>query len=52
MTLKEWLDVHPEALGERVAQRFGSDLPFLFKVVTSALQKSQARWQFPGAVHS
>eukprot|EP00884_Botryococcus_braunii_P009308 jgi/Botrbrau1/18379/Bobra.0403s0003.1 len=33
-TLKAWLDNHPEALGNRVLQRFGSDLPFLFKVLS------------------
>ena len=32
LSLREWLEQHPEALGERVAERFGRDLPFLFKV--------------------
>lgn len=30
-TLNSWLDAHPAALGDAVRQRFGSDLPFLFK---------------------
>eukprot|EP01018_Ginkgo_biloba_P027432 Gb_40066 [translate_table: standard] len=29
--LKEWLVKHPEALGEKVVERWGIDLPFLFK---------------------
>lgn len=32
--LKEWIQQHPEALGERVRDRFGDDLPFLFKVLS------------------
>ena len=31
-TLKEWVQAHPEALGDAVLKRFGTDLPFLFKV--------------------
>lgn len=31
-TLKQWIEEHPAALGERVRARFGDDLPFLFKV--------------------
>lgn len=33
-TLRAWLDAHPEALGDAVAARFGSDLPYLFKVLS------------------
>lgn len=32
-TLKEWIEAHPEALGEAVLKRFGTDLPYLFKVL-------------------
>lgn len=39
-TLKAWLDNHPEALGDRVVQRFGPDLPFLFKVHTHVFKGS------------
>lgn len=31
-TLGGWLAAHPEALGDATVQRFGIDLPFLFKV--------------------
>lgn len=31
-TLKEWIQAHPEALGDAVLKRFGPDLPYLFKV--------------------
>ena len=31
-TLNAWLERHPAALGDAVRQRFGGDLPFLFKV--------------------
>lgn len=31
-TLKSWIEAHREALGSIVQQRFGTDLPFLFKV--------------------
>lgn len=31
-TLKEWIQAHPEALGDAVLKRFGTDLPYLFKV--------------------
>ena len=31
-SLKEYLAQHPELLGEKVVQKFGKDLPFLFKV--------------------
>jgi hypothetical protein len=31
-TLKAWVQEHPEALGQAVQQRFGADLPYLFKV--------------------
>ncbi|GBG00573.1 mannose-6-phosphate isomerase, partial [Raphidocelis subcapitata] len=33
-TLKAWIEQHPEALGEAVTKRFGSDLPYLFKVLS------------------
>ena len=32
--LSDWLARHPEALGDRVARRFGGGLPFLFKVLS------------------
>lgn len=31
--LKDHLTAHPELLGNKVRQRFGDDLPFLFKVL-------------------
>ncbi len=33
-SLKDWVQAHPEALGKAVLKRFGTDLPFLFKVGT------------------
>jgi hypothetical protein len=35
-TLKEWIQAHPEALGDAVLKRFGADLPYLFKVLASS----------------
>ncbi|XP_024398750.1 mannose-6-phosphate isomerase 2 [Physcomitrium patens] len=34
--LKEWLDTHSEALGDKVAERWQGELPFLFKVLSVA----------------
>lgn len=31
--LKKYLSEHPELLGEKVVDKFGQDLPFLFKVL-------------------
>lgn len=31
-TLKSWILENPNVLGDKVAQKWGSDLPFLFKV--------------------
>ncbi|GAA5879774.1 hypothetical protein JCM16303_004171 [Sporobolomyces ruberrimus] len=31
--LKEYLSEHPELLGDKVVEKFGQDLPFLFKVL-------------------
>lgn len=36
MLLKDWLSENPQALGEKVLQRWGPDLPFLFKVLSVA----------------
>ena len=36
-TLKDWVQAHPEALGDAVLKRFGTDLPFLFKARHGAL---------------
>lgn len=33
-TLSDWLAQHPAALGKATTERFGADLPFLFKVKT------------------
>lgn len=33
-TLKQWIQAHPEALGDAVLSRFGTDLPYLFKVLS------------------
>ncbi|KAF6259281.1 RmlC-like cupin domain-containing protein [Scenedesmus sp. NREL 46B-D3] len=33
-TLKQWIEAHPEALGDAVLKRFGTDLPYLFKVLS------------------
>lgn len=30
--LKQYLEDHPELLGKKVVDKFGDDLPFLFKV--------------------
>lgn len=32
MLLKDWLSRNPSAMGDKVLQRWGADLPFLFKV--------------------
>ncbi len=42
ITLKQWIEEHPAALGERVRARFGDDLPFLFKVVGCCSQDFDA----------
>ncbi|XP_024379036.1 mannose-6-phosphate isomerase 2 [Physcomitrium patens] len=34
--LKDWLDTHPEALGQNVIERWEGELPFLFKVLSVA----------------
>lgn len=34
--LKDWLLANPQAVGEKVLQRWGPDLPFLFKVLSVA----------------
>jgi len=52
-TLKDWVQAHPDALGKAVLKRFGTDLPFLFKVGThgSALThmtRSPCRSAAPG----
>lgn len=36
MSLKDWLVKNPHALGDKVVQRWGRDLPFLFKVLSVA----------------
>ena len=38
-TLERWIDEHPECLGLQVQQRFGGQLPFLFKVSRSILSR-------------
>lgn len=32
VTLKSWVRENPQVLGDRIVQRWGADLPFLFKV--------------------
>lgn len=32
VTLKSWIERYPYVLGEKVAEKWGHDLPFLFKV--------------------
>ena len=32
VSLKDWLDAHPEALGPKVVERWQGELPYLFKV--------------------
>ncbi|KAJ7971231.1 Mannose-6-phosphate isomerase [Quillaja saponaria] len=34
VTLKSWLSKNPNVLGEKVLEKWGSDLPFLFKVLS------------------
>ncbi|MED6143050.1 hypothetical protein PIB30_003333 [Stylosanthes scabra] len=36
LTLKKWLSQNPDLLGEKVLQKWGCDLPFLFKVLSVA----------------
>lgn len=36
MLLKDWLSENPQAVGEKVLQLWGPDLPFLFKVLSVA----------------
>mmetsp|Transcript_7566 Transcript_7566/g.18164 ORF Transcript_7566/g.18164 Transcript_7566/m.18164 type:complete len:191 (-) Transcript_7566:170-742(-) len=33
-SLKDWIEEHPETLGTKVQNRFGKDLPYLFKVLS------------------
>lgn len=42
-TLKEWIQAHPEALGDAVLKRFGTDLPYLFKVLGMGSFTAQCR---------
>ncbi|CAK8540576.1 unnamed protein product [Lathyrus sativus] len=34
VTLKDWIFKNPDLLGDKVVQKWGSDLPFLFKVLS------------------
>ncbi|CAN6572854.1 unnamed protein product [Malus baccata var. baccata] len=34
ISLKDWISKNPNVLGEKVIQKWGSDLPFLFKVLS------------------
>lgn len=43
-TLKSWIEAHPEALGDRVLQRFGKDLPFLFKASGCCARWGTGAW--------
>lgn len=36
LTLKSWIDQNPGTIGEKVANKWGTDLPFLFKVLSVA----------------
>lgn len=36
VTLKSWLSKNPDVLGEKVSEKWGCDLPFLFKVIQSS----------------
>ncbi|CAB4302338.1 unnamed protein product [Prunus armeniaca] len=36
LSLKDWVLENPKVLGEKVVQKWGSDLPFLFKVLSVA----------------
>ena len=46
--LREWIQQHPESLGATVRERFGPDLPFLFKV--RSLTCIATPQQFPEAL--
>ncbi|KAK9742507.1 hypothetical protein RND81_03G177900 [Saponaria officinalis] len=35
-TLKNWIENHPHVLGDKVLEKWGCDLPFLFKVLSVA----------------
>lgn len=34
LTLKSWISQNPHVLGDKVLHKWGSDLPFLFKVIS------------------
>ncbi|CAH2042476.1 unnamed protein product [Thlaspi arvense] len=36
LSLKSWIEKNPDVLGEKVVQKWGLDLPFLFKVLSVA----------------
>jgi mannose-6-phosphate isomerase len=36
--LKQWLGAHPETLGEVLQNRWGAELPYLFKVKSETLK--------------
>ncbi|WOK93473.1 hypothetical protein Cni_G02171 [Canna indica] len=36
VTLKQWITANPGSLGEKVVEKWGNDLPFLFKVLSVA----------------
>lgn len=42
-TLGDWVKGHPEALGNAVIDRFGNDLPYLFKVDLDILSQRYAK---------
>lgn len=37
VTLKDWIEQNPSVLGDKVLQKWGPDLPFLFKVLLNVL---------------
>lgn len=43
ISLQDWLEQHPQALGAVILKRFGLKLPFLFKVWKHSRQKSDVK---------
>ncbi|MCG7218539.1 MAG: hypothetical protein K6253_01860, partial [Candidatus Liberibacter asiaticus] len=41
-TLKSWVLKNPNVLGEKVVQKWGADIPFLFKVISISISSSSS----------
>ncbi|XP_046383477.1 mannose-6-phosphate isomerase [Ischnura elegans] len=49
-SLEEWISSHPECLGKKTRERFGDQLPFLFKVLS--VEKALSIQAHPNKAHA